>query len=90
MLSVSNIAWAPDEEEAAAALLTRHGVNDGDKKRPGLVGYQPRASPHLVITRTTDDVRGRRGERFVVDPVFPARTRRRRAIGVGRRGRRLS
>ena len=25
-LSVSNIAWTPDEEEVAAALLVRHSV----------------------------------------------------------------
>ena len=48
MLSVSNIAWAPDEEEAAAALLTRHGVTLVDLA-PGRYFADPAAASDGAI-----------------------------------------
>ena len=49
-LSVSNIAWAPNEEEAAAALLTRHGVTMVDLA-PGRYFDDPAAANDAAISK---------------------------------------
>lgn len=49
-LSVSNIAWAPDEEDAAAALLARHSVTMVDLA-PGRYFVDPAAASDAAIAQ---------------------------------------
>ena len=51
MLSVSNIAWAPDEEEAAAALLAERGIGCVDVA-PGRYFSDPAAATDREIAGT--------------------------------------